>query len=50
MRPEKNAGGVERRIGENVSRKDKVNFLVNTVSIILVKFFSFFKKSNGCIF
>ncbi|KAG2672403.1 hypothetical protein I3760_13G039000 [Carya illinoinensis] len=31
MRPEKNAGGVERRIGENVSRKDKVNFLVNTL-------------------
>ncbi|XP_030966297.1 uncharacterized protein LOC115986999 isoform X2 [Quercus lobata] len=30
--PDQNAGGVQgRQIGENVSRKDKINFLVNTV-------------------
>ncbi|KAF3971690.1 hypothetical protein CMV_004735 [Castanea mollissima] len=29
--PDQNAGGVQgRQIGENVSRKDKINFLVNT--------------------
>ncbi|KAM3702751.1 hypothetical protein ACJW31_04G048100 [Castanea mollissima] len=34
--PDQNAGGVQgRQIGENVSRKDKINFLVNTVSITI---------------
>ena len=32
--PDQNAGVVQgRQIGENVSRNDKINFLVNTVSI-----------------
>ncbi|KAL4599483.1 hypothetical protein ACB092_11G130500 [Castanea dentata] len=31
--PDQNAGGVQgRQIGENVSRKDKINFLVNTLA------------------
>ena len=34
--PDQNAGAVQgRQIGENVSRKDKINFLVNTVSITI---------------
>nr|POE85253.1 isoform 3 of pentatricopeptide repeat-containing protein, chloroplastic [Quercus suber] len=32
LSPDQNAGGVQgRQIGENVSRKDKINFLVNTL-------------------